>query len=157
MADWGGRKWWLIRSPRLTFSIASFLLNKMGQQVILLTINHWSLDESYLVGSRYLLLISTGSTCFNFKRSDFLEQNSVLVWLLCCSIYLGRFKLGATSMACAGSTLSHSVRKARLIASEMWKQFKEDNQTLPDALSLYHILIMFRHLETKFPPWLVLG
>ena len=29
MADWGGggRKWWLIRSPRLTFSIASFLLH----------------------------------------------------------------------------------------------------------------------------------
>ena len=75
MADWGGgRKWWLIRSPRLTFSIASFLLINPSPHEFHPPFNSDSLAESYLVGSKYLLLISTASTCFEFENIWFLLQ-----------------------------------------------------------------------------------
>ena len=148
MADWGGgRKWWLIRSPRLTFSIASFLLTNPSPHGSVR--NCIFLLFHYLVGSKYLLLISTASTCFEFENIWFLLQcyaasiSSTLggsncsrpPWLvlgrLCLDLKRGqRYALRIENllvsyfdyqMACARSTLPRSEKEYRDLFCLFWK------------------------------------
>ena len=100
----------MIRSPRLTFSIASFLLINPSPHEFHPPFNSDSLAESYLVGSKYLLLISTASTCFEFEKYLFFAPMLRSI----NQLYLGRFKLFTSSMACSRPTLPRSKKRRKI-------------------------------------------